>query len=83
MFKRPSAVFNYFELAVLDSDGLAAFKRWLDLGGNFIGIHSASDSLNHTDFFVAELGTSFDYHPPLQQAVRSLSTTHYVISNVR
>ncbi|EIW57755.1 class I glutamine amidotransferase-like protein [Trametes versicolor FP-101664 SS1] len=53
---------------VLDDAGKAAFQKYLDLGGNFIGIHSASDCLRNTTFFQKELGAAFDYHPELQNA---------------
>ncbi|KAL7279351.1 hypothetical protein ACG7TL_007192 [Trametes sanguinea] len=53
---------------VLNEAEKAAFQRWLDLGGNFIGIHSASDCLRNTTFFQHELGAAFDYHPELQNA---------------
>ncbi|KAI0329294.1 class I glutamine amidotransferase-like protein [Cubamyces sp. BRFM 1775] len=54
---------------VLDEAGKAAFQKYLDLGGNFIGIHSASDCLRNTTFFQKELGAAFDYHPELQDAI--------------
>ncbi|KAH9902588.1 class I glutamine amidotransferase-like protein [Cubamyces lactineus] len=54
---------------VLDEAGKAAFQRYLDLGGNFVGIHSASDCLRNTTFFQKELGAAFDYHPELQDAI--------------
>ncbi|KAI0671930.1 trehalose utilization-domain-containing protein [Trametes maxima] len=53
---------------VLDDTGKAAFQKYLDLGGNFIGIHSSSDCLRNTTFFQMELGAAFDYHPELQNA---------------
>ncbi|KAI9001567.1 class I glutamine amidotransferase-like protein [Trametes punicea] len=54
---------------VLDAAGKAAFQKWLDLGGNFVGIHAASDCLRNTTFFQRELGAAFDYHPALQNAI--------------
>ncbi len=41
---------------VLDEAGKAAFERYLDLGGNFVGIHSASDALRNTTWFIHEVG---------------------------
>ncbi|KAJ7739300.1 trehalose utilization-domain-containing protein [Mycena olivaceomarginata] len=65
---------------VLDDSGKAAFQKYLDLGGNFVGVHSASDSLVNTTFFGKEIGQSgafFDYHPALQNAtVDVLVTSH-------
>ncbi|KAL1679945.1 trehalose utilization-domain-containing protein [Schizophyllum commune] len=53
---------------VLDDDGIAAFQKYLNLGGNFIGIHSATDCLNTTEFYGREIGAYFDYHPELTNA---------------
>lgn len=41
---------------VLDAWGKVAFQDYLNMGGNFVGIHSASDSLNTTTFFGQEIG---------------------------
>ena len=51
-------------IAVLEDDGIAAFQKYLNLGGNFIGIHSATDCLNTTEFYGREIGmsTSEDSH---------------------
>ncbi|KAI0723533.1 class I glutamine amidotransferase-like protein [Earliella scabrosa] len=53
---------------VLDDGGKAALQKYLDLGGNFVAIHSASDALVNTTFFVNEVGARFDYHPEIQNA---------------
>jgi hypothetical protein len=47
--------------AVLDDSGKVAFQTYLDMGGNFIGVHAASDCLRNTSSYRSELGTS----PPL------------------
>ncbi|EGN99081.1 hypothetical protein SERLA73DRAFT_181885 [Serpula lacrymans var. lacrymans S7.3] len=53
---------------VLDDSGTAALQNYLNLGGNFVGVHAASDCLNSTTFYGQELGAYFDYHPALQNA---------------
>ncbi|KAI0346591.1 class I glutamine amidotransferase-like protein [Trametopsis cervina] len=53
---------------VLDADGQAAFQRYVDKGGNFVGIHAASDCLRNSTFFDKELGAHFDYHPEITNA---------------
>ncbi|KAJ3799727.1 class I glutamine amidotransferase-like protein [Lentinula aff. detonsa] len=53
---------------VLDDSGKAAFQKYLNLGGNYIGIHAASDCLRNTTFYGNEVGAFFDYHPALQNA---------------
>ncbi|KAK0223106.1 class I glutamine amidotransferase-like protein [Armillaria fumosa] len=54
--------------SILDDTGKSAFQNYLNNGGNFVGIHSASDTLNTTAFYGKELGAYFDYHPELQNA---------------
>ncbi|KAJ7106474.1 trehalose utilization-domain-containing protein [Mycena crocata] len=62
---------------VLDDSGKTALQNYLNLGGNFVGVHSASDSLVNTTFFGHELGAFFDYHPELQNAtVDILDASH-------
>jgi len=53
---------------VLDDAGKAAFQRYLDLGGNFIGVHCASGCLTSTEFYRKEIGAIFDYHPAIGYA---------------
>jgi len=51
---------------ILDADQKSGFLQYLALGGNYIGIHSASDCLTATPWFGNETGAYFDYHPALQ-----------------
>ncbi|KDQ57249.1 hypothetical protein JAAARDRAFT_58716 [Jaapia argillacea MUCL 33604] len=53
---------------VLGDSGKAALQKYLNLGGNFITVHSASDCLRNTTFYGEEVGAYFDYHPALQNA---------------
>ncbi|KAJ8692838.1 hypothetical protein PTI98_010112 [Pleurotus ostreatus] len=53
---------------VLDDAGKASFQKYLNSGGNFIGVHSASDTLVNATFYERELGAHFDYHADLQEA---------------
>ncbi|KAJ2916581.1 hypothetical protein MD484_g3814, partial [Candolleomyces efflorescens] len=41
---------------VLDESGKTSLQNYLNNGGNFIGIHSASDTLRNTTFFVRQIG---------------------------
>ncbi|KAI0350012.1 class I glutamine amidotransferase-like protein [Trametes cingulata] len=68
---------------VLDDAGKAAFQKYLNLGGNFVGIHSASDCLRNTTFFQKELGAAFDYHPELQNAASTNSNEYNFKSDPR
>ncbi|KAF8339890.1 class I glutamine amidotransferase-like protein [Cantharellus anzutake] len=53
---------------ILDADEKAAFQQYLTLGGNYIGVHSSSDSLTASPFFGNETGAVFDSHATLQNA---------------
>ncbi|SJL00031.1 uncharacterized protein ARMOST_03343 [Armillaria ostoyae] len=44
---------------VLDDTGKTAFQNYLNNGGNFVGIHSASGTLNTTAFYGKELGKEY------------------------
>ncbi|KZT29689.1 class I glutamine amidotransferase-like protein [Neolentinus lepideus HHB14362 ss-1] len=54
---------------VLDDEGIAAFQRYLDNGGNFIGIHCAAATCENAPCVGKSLGAYFDYHPPLQESI--------------
>lgn len=54
---------------VLDDAGKAAFQKYLNLGGNFIAVHSSSDCLVNTTFYGREIGAIFDYHADIQNAI--------------
>lgn len=43
---------------VLGATEKQAFQNYLDSGGNFVAIHSASDSLTNTTFYKQEIGWS-------------------------
>ncbi|KAJ8072761.1 hypothetical protein PM082_016320 [Marasmius tenuissimus] len=62
---------------VLSPSGKTAFQNYLNLGGNFVGIHSASNCLVNDTFYGRQVGAYFDYHPPLQNAtVNVLDRSH-------
>ncbi|KAK7454474.1 hypothetical protein VKT23_011230 [Stygiomarasmius scandens] len=67
---------------VLDDAGKAAFQRYLNLGGNFVGIHSASDCLRNDSFYGNELGAYFDYHPVLQNAIVNVVDSSHPSTNM-
>ncbi|KIJ52530.1 hypothetical protein M422DRAFT_26111 [Sphaerobolus stellatus SS14] len=53
---------------VLDEFGVQALHNWVNAGGNFVGIHAASDAMRNNTFFQNELGAHFRDHPELQNA---------------
>ncbi|KAH7884676.1 ThuA-like domain-containing protein [Phlebopus sp. FC_14] len=62
---------------ILDEAGKIALQNYLNLGGNFIGVHCASDALRDTPFFGRQIGAYFDYHPDIQESVVDIvDSTH-------
>ncbi|CAA7266931.1 unnamed protein product [Cyclocybe aegerita] len=58
---------NYDALIFLSTTGEdVALQRYFNLGGNFVGIHSASDTLRNSTAYINQLGSRFDYHADLQ-----------------
>nr|VWO99763.1 Epl1 protein (Extracellular small protein 1) [Ganoderma boninense] len=53
---------------VLDDAGKTALRHYLDLGGNFVAVHAASDALRNTTWYQEEVGAAFDYHPEITNA---------------
>lgn len=53
---------------VLDSRGKAAFQRYLDNGGNFVGVHAAANCLLNFTTMERTLGSQFAYHPDFTNA---------------
>jgi type 1 glutamine amidotransferase len=54
---------------VLNDQQQAAFQRYIEAGGGFVGVHSASDTEHGWPWYGSLVGTSFLSHPAIQQAV--------------
>lgn len=54
---------------IMNTDQQQAFQDYLNLGGNFIAVHAASDCLHDTTFYGQELGAYFLSHPTISTAV--------------
>ncbi|OCF44643.1 hypothetical protein I317_01530 [Kwoniella heveanensis CBS 569] len=52
----------------LDNEGQKAFQRYLQKGGNFIGVHAATVALPQSDMYKQSIGALFEWHPVLQDA---------------
>lgn len=57
---------------MLNENQAQAFHTYLQQGGNFVGVHAATDCLGGEDWYVQTSGARFDYHPELQPAVSNL-----------
>jgi type 1 glutamine amidotransferase len=53
---------------VLDPEQKAAFERYIQSGGGFVGIHSASDTEYHWPWYGRLVGAYFASHPQIQRA---------------
>lgn len=53
---------------ILDADEKAAFQRYIEAGGGFVGIHSATDTEYDWPFYGDLVGAYFRSHPSIQQA---------------
>lgn len=53
---------------VLNGDQMAAFQRYIEAGGGFVGIHSASDTEHHWPWYGDLVGAYFSSHPVIQPA---------------
>jgi hypothetical protein len=56
-------------MIVISENGLVALQRFFDRGGHFVGVHCAAWTHTGCDFYVRQLGASFDYHPDFCHAV--------------
>jgi len=53
---------------ILDAEQKAALERYVEGGGGFVGIHSASDTEHHWPWYGRLVGTWFANHPRIQPA---------------
>jgi type 1 glutamine amidotransferase len=53
---------------VLDDEQQDALRRYVEHGGGFVGVHSASDTEHDWPWYGALVGTYFLSHPAIQQA---------------
>jgi len=53
---------------VFDTDGQRlAFRRYIEAGGGFVGIHSVMGTERNWDWFKRMIGGTFAWHPPFQK----------------
>lgn len=76
--KYSALVFSNTNNTVFDTDAQrVALMRFVQAGGGFAAIHSASGTERTWDWFAAMLGARFLRHPPIQKfKVRILDRTH-------
>ena len=68
---------------VLNDAQQAAFETWVNAGGGYVGIHSASDTEYDWPFYGALVGAYFLQHPAVQQASVNVdpgATAHPIVT---
>lgn len=53
---------------VLDASGQAAFERFIQAGGGFLGVHAATDTEYDWPWYTGLVGAQFESHPRIQPA---------------
>ncbi|EPQ26567.1 uncharacterized protein PFL1_05888 [Pseudozyma flocculosa PF-1] len=62
---------------VLDDEGIRNFATYIQNGGGYVGIHSASATLFGAPFYGRLVGAYFDYHPQIQSvSLKPVATDH-------
>ncbi|KIO34295.1 hypothetical protein M407DRAFT_240629 [Tulasnella calospora MUT 4182] len=69
---------------IINLEQQTAFQNYLNSGGNFVGIHSASDCLHDAVFYQREIGAYFWDHPTLGEAtfLNNVDPTHPTVSMI-
>lgn len=82
--KYDAIIFSNTNNDVFDSEEQkVAFMRYIQSGGGFIGIHSASGTERKWKWFKQMLGATFLRHPPFQQfSVHIFDKTHPAVKNL-
>jgi type 1 glutamine amidotransferase len=62
---------------VLDDTQQLAFEAWVNAGGSYLGVHSASDTEYDWPFYGQLVGAYFLMHPAVQQARVSIEVTDH------
>ncbi len=68
---------------VLNAQEQSAFERYIQAGGGYVGVHSASDTEYDWPWYGGLVGSYFDRHPPQQTAtIRIENPTHPSTENL-
>jgi type 1 glutamine amidotransferase len=62
---------------VLDEKQQAAFERYIQAGGGFVGVHSASDTEHGWPWYNRLVGRMFQTHPAIQTAVLKVEDRNF------
>ncbi len=82
--KYDAVIFSNTNNDVFDTEGQkVAFMRYIQAGGGFMGIHSASGTERNWKWFKLMLGATFMRHPPFQPlTIHVLDRKHDAVKNL-
>ncbi|KAK6909401.1 hypothetical protein I203_103419 [Kwoniella mangroviensis CBS 8507] len=74
----------FISVSALDEQGERAFHRYIQSGGNFVGVHASTCALYNSSVYNATIGAQFEWHPVIKNAtfLRS-NTNHPATANIR
>jgi len=62
---------------ILDEAQQLEFERYIQAGGNFVGVHAAADTEYEWDFYGKLVGAYFESHPAIQKATIDVVNTNH------
>jgi type 1 glutamine amidotransferase len=62
---------------ILNSEQEMAFRKFVESGGGFVGVHSASDTEYDWEWYGKLVGAYFKSHPAVQEAVIRIETAEH------
>lgn len=62
---------------VLNAKQEAAFKRYINAGGGFVGVHAATDTEYDWSWYGQMVGGYFESHPEIQEAALNVVNSHH------
>lgn len=66
---------------ILNAEQEAAFERYIQAGGGFVGIHAATDTEYDWPWYGQLVGTYFNGHPEIQGATLNVIDTTHISTN--
>lgn len=67
---------------ILNQTEQAAFKRFIQGGGNFVGVHAAADTEHDWEWYGGLVGAYFNDHPQIQEADLIVRNTEHPATNM-
>ncbi|MDI3319752.1 ThuA domain-containing protein [Pinibacter soli] len=76
--KYNAIIFLSTTMNVLDINGQAAFEKYIQSGGGYVGVHAASDTEYDWPWYNKLVGAQFKSHPKQQEAVLHVVDTTFI-----